>query len=79
MATSHPPFYVPEILPIGEAVLTQGLTNVGAIYEVGAMVNGLFWECPDIWSTLSIPSSTTWSATSTTSATTWTTVIRSEC
>ena len=40
MAVEHPPFYVPEILPIGEALLTHGLTNVGALYPVGALVFG---------------------------------------
>lgn len=79
MALSHPPFYVPEILPIGEALLTHGLTNVGAIYPVGALAFGLFWPCEELWSLLDIPSSTSWSATSSTSSTTWTTVVRSEC
>lgn len=90
MATSHPPFYDPEITVIGEPVLTQGLTNVGAIYEVGLLVFGLFWQCDVIWSTVastastswsatSSTNSTTWTATSSTSSTTWTEVIRSEC
>lgn len=62
------------IFPYGEAVLTGGLENRGAINGYGAVTRGFLWQLYDIWTDVQYYSSitTTWSVAAGSSiATTW--------